>query len=586
MAPQPRRGVELRPPRTVAIAFRPAGVFAIGAARGRLGHAAIQVGLWTCLGAILLFLLGPSDGLIAILFRRQDLPVLMLGAVMLMALAINERGGPNWSARRAGWPVAAMVLAVLALSAAGTWLVFADFPLTRDEILADFDGGILATGRVAAALPYEWRPYAQALLPQVPLPPPAGAPWHSDYLPGNAALRAIAANAVGMEWTNPFLAAFSVLAVYRIGRRLWPQSGGASLVAALLTATSAQVLTMAMTPFAMTAHLALNLVWLWCFLRDDARGDIAAVAAGFVATGLHQLIFHPLFVAPFIVQLLGRRRFGRASVYILGYTAIGLFWASWWQIVAATTGGAAPPSGSGVSGLAALAADLFSKAGPSAGMTMAFNLARFVAWQNLLLLPLALLAWPALRANEGIARPLAGGIVLTLAAMLVLLPSQGFGWGYRYLHGHIGSLCLLAGYGWNSVAGERRRGFILAAATAATVLIMLPVQIKGAHDYTASRARAYTLVTRAPSDIVLIVPFEDMYDGLVRNRPDLANRPKVMDLRELDAAQLSTLCGRYRVSLFDITSGLGVGLPTEAPPEWISRYSAASSRVPCGTLLR
>jgi hypothetical protein len=570
----------------VATSFKPAGLFRIGATRGRLGHAAIQVALWVAVSAILLFLLGPSDGLIATLFRRQDLPVLQLGAVLLMALAVNPREGPAWALPASAWPVAALALAVVAFSAAGTWLVFADFPLTRDEILADFDGGILAMGRLAEPISGEWRPYAQALLPQVPLPAPLGATWHSDYLPGNAALRAIAERAIGMEWTNPLLAALSVVAVYGIGRRLWPHSAGAAIVAALLTATSAQVLTMAMTPFAMTAHLALNLIWLWCFLRGDWKGDAGALVAGFVATGLHQLIFHPLFVAPFVVQLVMQRHAGRALPYVLGYAAIGLFWASWWQILAAASGDAAPASASGVSSLAALAVDLLGRTAPSAGVTMAFNLARFIAWQNLLLLPLALLAWPALRDGEGIARPLAAGILLTLLAMLVLLPSQGFGWGYRYLHGLIGSFCLLAGYGWNSSHGERRRGFMLAAASVATMLILLPVQLKGAHDYTAPRARAYALVAQAPADIVIIVPFEDMYDGLVRNRPDLANRPKVMDLRALDAAQLAGLCRRYRVALFDITTGVRLGLPTTAPPDWISRFSAASSRLPCGTLLR
>ena len=586
MAPQPRGGVDLKPPRTVATSAKPSGIFGIGATHGRLGHAMIQVALWACFSSILLFLLGPSDGLIATLFRRQDLPVLLLGAVLLVALAVNPREGPSWSAPPLGASIAALALAVLALSAAGTWLVFADFPLTRDEILADFDAAILAAGRLVEPIPAEWHPYAQALLPQIDLPVPPGPAWHSDYLPANAGLRAIVERAIGMEWTNPLLAALSVVAVYRIGRRLWPQSPGAPLVAAVLTATSAQVLTMAMTPFAMTAHLALNLVWLSCFLRGDWKGDAGALIAGFLATGLHQLLFHPLFVAPFIVQLLLRREHGRALLYIFGYAAIGLFWASWWQILAAATSGGTGSAGNGVSSLASLTLDLLGRMHPSAGTMMAFNLARFVAWQNLLLVPLAFLAWPALRDGEGIARPLAGGIALTLFAMFVLLPSQGFGWGYRYLHGHIGSFALLAGYGWNSIAAEKRRGFVLAAASAASLLIMLPVQLKGAHDYTASRARAYALVERAPADIVIIVPFEDMYDGLVRNRPDLANRPKVMDLRDLEAAELVGLCARYRVALFDITTGVRAGLPTTAPPEWIARFSAASRRLPCGALLR
>ena len=72
----------------------------------------------------------------------------------------------------------------------------------------------------------------------------------------------------------------------------------------------------------MSAHLAFNLIWLWCFLRGDRKGDAGAIIAGFIATGLHQLLFHPLFVAPFLAHLwlTGERR--RAIVYAFAYLAI------------------------------------------------------------------------------------------------------------------------------------------------------------------------------------------------------------------------------------------------------------------------
>ena len=130
---------------------------------------------------------------------------------------------------------------------------------------------------------------------------------------------------IGKSWTNPVFAAVAVFALFRISRRLWPQTPGRWLIPPLLLATSAQLLTMAMTPYAMTAHLAFNLLWLWCFLRTDRRGDLGALAAGFVATGLHQIVFHPVFVAPFIAELLLAGRWRRAGYFIIGYALIGLF---------------------------------------------------------------------------------------------------------------------------------------------------------------------------------------------------------------------------------------------------------------------
>jgi hypothetical protein len=41
--------------------------------------------------------------------------------------------------------------------------------------------------------------------------------------------------------------------------------------------------------------------------------------------------------------------------------------------------------------------------------------------------------------------------------MFILLPYQGHGWGYRYLHGLIGSLSLLAGYGWIALSERAAR---------------------------------------------------------------------------------------------------------------------------------
>ena len=54
----------------------------------------------------------------------------------------------------------------------------------------------------------------------------------------------------------------------------------------------------------------------------------------------------------------------------------------------------------------------------------------------------------------GVLRALAAGIVLTLVAMLILLPYQDIGWGYRYVHGLIGSAALLAAFAWTVLTAQ------------------------------------------------------------------------------------------------------------------------------------
>lgn len=559
-------------------------IFRSGASRGPFSGALQLTAAVAALAALLMYVFFPAGGLEVVMFRFQDFAVLLLAIAAMLALAFRPAALPAIRLPRPAILVPALALAVLAATGAGTWLVFGDTPVTRDEILADFDAMFIARGLLIAPVPVEWRSFTAALMPQFMLPVPAEVGWLSGYLPGNAALRAVGALTVGVEWTNPALAAISILALYRIGRRLWPDAPGAALAATLLMASSAQFLVMTMTPWSMSAHLALNLLWLWCFLRADRRGDAAAFLCGFLATGLHQLAFHPLFAAPFIVHLWTSRQRRRAIAYAIAYAAIGLFWASYWQIVLTGVGAQVAPAESGaLASLTDRAFGLIAAMDLTAFSNMSFNLLRFLAWNNIVLVPLALLAWPAIRRSEGIARPLAAGVLLTVVAMLVLMPWQGLGWGYRYLHGLIGSVCLLASYGWIATAGEgRRRHFALAAGMAMSLVVTLPMQLKFAHVYASPRTRVSALIARTPADIVIIVPAMDLYDDQIRNAPDLSNRPLIMDLRRLDAARLRHLCSRYRVALFDIRAGMRVGNPAVASPAVIARRSTPSSLARCG----
>ena len=553
----------------------------------RADRATVRAGIYL-LAAILfsLFLTGREPGLSARLFREQDLPVLVGAAGLLIFLASTARlprlPAIGVAPGRLVWLLAA---AAFAAALAGTWLVFGDYPLSRDEILADFDAAILASGRTIAPLPDEWRGYAGALMPQFMLPLSAEFGWLSGYLPGNAALRSLGVATFGPEWVNPLLAAVAIVAVYRIGRRLWPDAPATALLPAILMATSAQVLTMAMTPYAMTAHLAFNLLWLWAFLRDDWKGDSAAFACGFVATGLHQLLFHPLFVLPFLLHLWFSGRRKRALVYVAAYAAIGLFWLAYWQIVLSAHG--VPPGTAGETGLPYLverAVGLIRAFDIAAFPLMVLNLLRLFSWQNIALLPLALLAWPAIRREEGIARPLALGFALTVLTMFILLPWQGHGWGYRYVHGLIGSLCLLAGYGWSGLAAaERVRARRLAAVcTAATILVVLPVHWLQARNFVAPYRSAYSAILRSPADIVLVDGTGLLFAAdLVRNAPDLSNRPMIMDLYMLDAAKLRDLCSRYRVAVFDRDQAMQAGVPTAQTPDWGAEGKAELRRLRC-----
>ena len=506
-------------------------------------------------------------------FNGQDLPVLLPLALVLCVLGVLPgqwlrlpgQGG-------AAGPVLVAVLAgfVFLTGVLGEAHVFQGFSMSRDEVLAIYDSRIFATGHLIAAVAPEFRPFAASLEPLFMLPVFEGAGLVSAYLPVNAGLRALFGFVGAPALLNPLLAAFSVVAVHGVARRLWPERCDAAVVAALLLATSSQLLVTSMTSYAMTAHLALDLAWLWLFLRGGRLGHAAALGVGFLACGLHQLIFHPLFVAPFILRMLlgGRRRLG--ALYLGAYAAICLFWVSYWPLALHLEGMAAVHGEAADVGLIYLIARVilmlrdFSFAGL---WIMLDNALRFLAWQSPLLAPLLALSWRDLREDRGIARELAGGILLILIAMSVLLPYQGHGWGYRYFHGVLGSFALLAAAGWVRAVPEAglQAGHacgLLLAGVAGAVLVLLPVHGMQVRALLAPYIAANRAIAAADRDFVLVdgASFRFGFD-LVRNDPGLQNRPKVLELVALDEAKLASLCGRGSVALFGREEASTFGIP-------------------------
>jgi len=543
-------------------------------------------------------------------YRIEDLPILLVlgfAACVLIAapglahgIADGLQGAARvidpiliWVARRPPWALAMLMAAACTLAAiCGTYLVFQGYAFSIDEFMATFDAEIFRHGTPIALIPSRWRAYAPALQPLFILPTLGGTRWVSTYLPVNAAFLALGKLAGAETLVSAMWAGTSVIAVFAVARRLWPDRPGRALIAAGLLATSSQFLITAMTEFAMPAHLALNLVWLWLFLRGGKIGNAGAIAVAFLACGLHQLIFHPLFAAPFILQLWLDRRWRTGALYTGAYAAIGLFWAFYWSFALHWVGGASQ-SASAVGGsyFASRAIAVVTAFDPMTFGLMAKNLIRLMTWQNLLTVPLALpVAGAALRA-KGNLRALLLGLILTIVAMFVLMPFQGYGWGYRYLHGFLGSLCLLAAWGWSRLTDDltasegrvARAGFVAAAIVA--LLVLGPIRAWQAHSWVRPYAAASAAISHARTQLVFVDRTGIGYGRhLVRNDPYLRNWPKVMSLDVLDEAGVRDLCSRYSVSIFDQTDATRFGVPTIYEPQTkqAKAMRILMTRISCG----
>ncbi|HEX3408372.1 MAG TPA: hypothetical protein VHS81_14140, partial [Caulobacteraceae bacterium] len=196
---------------------------------------------------------------------------------------------------------------------------------------------------------------------------------------------------------------------------------------------------------------------------------------------------------------------------------------------------------------------------------------RFATWQNLVLAPLALVGAAATIRTKGYLRPLVLGVFMTLAAVFIATPTQTHGWGYRYLHGLLGSIALVAAWGWarltDGLTGERNAAAAggLAVASALSLLVLTPLRAWQAWDYVRPFAAANAAVQSADADVVLIdhnasVLFD--MGTLTRNDPFLAHRPKVMALIALTDAGVRQLCATQRVLVFNGQSAQAWGVVT------------------------
>jgi hypothetical protein len=240
----------------------------------------------------------------------------------------------------------------------------------------------------------------------------------------------------------------------------------------------------------------------------------------------------------------------------------------WWS--GATLGAGVRNGGSGhflrdilrLLALPGLAADTF----------LACGILRFLSWNNLALLPLAVFGLLKPSAAPGILRSCAWGIVLTVVAFWLVLPNQGHGWGYRYLHGLIGNAVLLAVAGWVRLteAGPERTASARLAVLALTLatlclLVLRAVQVEA---FVAPMARALAVLRLQPASVVVVDNAEIWYGAdLAQNDPYLRNSPKIMALTGLDPQQIARLCPLHPIVL----GPEELARAGAAPPDWLRR---------------
>ncbi|HEX7819348.1 MAG TPA: MFS transporter [Sphingobium sp.] len=497
------------------------------------------------------------------LFMGQDMPVLIGLAIGLLALIpLDRRIGVGLPAVPSRWAIAGTIIVAVVVARIGRDLIFHGYSPSRDEVMVELAGAYLAEGRIGWPIPVEWLPHARAMMPEFYSPYGAGTVWTSIYLPVHAAIRALFVRLGDGECASPVMLGVGLVALWDVARRLFPRRADVRAVVMILALTSVQLLATAMTPYAMTSHFALNMVWLALILRGGRVAGGAAALVLILAAGLHQWHFPILFAGPFILWLFWRRRWGIALVQTGAMGAAVLIWAKLWPMLLAHLLG--PPMGGAARGAPEVDDKVASLFGRLKKWQPLLNIGRLMAWNNALLLPLGALSVARLpRSLAGWLReptilfPLWGTVAIGFATALY----QGYGWGFRYMHGALGALCLLGGFGWMQLSPDGKRPLRLVWAAAAISLIAAAWQLVTTQQHVAPYARAMAAMRASKADAVLV----DLRGGyfmndMVRFDEGRLARPAIMALSMMDRDEVRTLCATHKVAVMDYRQFWALGV--------------------------
>ena len=482
-----------------------------------------------------------------VIFARDEILGLALVAVFGIAAALlffgrRNHPGPVEKISRAlpreHLLVTLIAAGVFSVAALGTHFVCHDYALSADEFMADFQAQIFLRGQVTAEIPPQWIDAVRVIKPTYVDYFPETHSWKAAYLPVYAAMRAVFQSVYLQSFLNPFLAAVTVLALYGAARNIWPNEKQNALVAILLLVGSAQFLVMSMTAYSMPAHLALNTVWLWLYSRPDRRCFYLAPVVGVLAIGLHQPIVHALFVAPFLFRLMLQRKLRAILIFGFIYLLGCVGWYAWRTKFS-------PPAADGV-------ATFFRLWNPQMLVIQPMDLLLVIGWSALATPLLAVLGFARIFRERPIIRDATLSCLLTFGFYYFFYLDQGHGWGYRYFHGTLSCLILVAVAGWKTLiekTGECRARNFLLVATAASLFIALPLRCYQAESFIRPYAHAVEAVHSMSAMVVGIDPHLAWYSAdLIRNDPFLEDRPVVVALVNLSPREVAALAqgGRAR----------------------------------------
>ena len=394
---------------------------------------------------------------------------MLIGAVLALKLRPIQSGTVRLAAWVGRHPGRTCAIAFVAL-AAGARFVYLSHPLSMDEYAPVMQASAFARGDLTAHYPV-------ALLEQIVagafrgnfiLVDPSTGSAMSAYWPGLALLLTPFVFVHAAWMLNAALTALALALIGDLAARSGGDPADASLRRgwAMLAALASPAFTVnAMSFYAMSGLLALNLLYLWLLLKPGHRHAFAAGLVGGLALVLHNPVPHALMAVPCLVWMMAdRARRVCVPALIAGYLPLALLGGLGWPLLSSSLHMARAISTTGHEGFVAdwvhRVGRIFSR--PSEDTLDARWYATWKIW---------IWACPGLMLAPFVVRPRDAALKLMLAAFVLtflfyfLVPfDQGHGWGYRYIHPAWAVLPIAGGLWFARPGATRTLGAVVVAA--------------------------------------------------------------------------------------------------------------------------
>jgi hypothetical protein len=372
----------------------------------------------------------------------------------------------------------ALILVSGAFVAAGTIIVYHNYPLSMDEYAAVFQSKVFASGHLFAQLPpsvVDWL-VVPVFNGSFFFASPETGRVIEGYWPGYALLLAPFQFFNAAWLCNASLAGLAIYLIHRITLEITVDRRAAGW-AMLFTVASGVFWADAISYYSMQAHLTANLLFVALLLKPTRNRAFAAGLVGSLGLVMHNPFPHALFAAPWIVAMAINRDQRRYLIpLILGYLPLGLGVGLGWLMLRADI----VPVAHNASPVSGMLSGIFTWPDAALMDMRVAALAKMWVWVMPCLFIFAFLGRLRCGENRHV-RLLTQSAVLTFIGYLFVKLDQGHGWGYRYFHSAWGAIPVLAGCAMTGRSetpeGHMRLVSFAGAAAVLGLLVVMPFQM-------------------------------------------------------------------------------------------------------------